>query len=76
MENEKFQELSLAHFKEVSEKLSKMNERLGNIEVLIKQHHGDTEKTAVQVEKMLFNQEALQDDMDYLLRRSLRKKID
>lgn len=49
MENEEFQKLVLAHFDKLSDRFGGIEARLGNIEELLKQHHEDTEKIAVQV---------------------------
>jgi len=62
-------------FKTLTEKLIEHDQQFIDIKALASQHHKELEKVAVQVENLVVGQEALQDDMDYLLRRSLRKKI-
>ncbi|MDI6812862.1 MAG: hypothetical protein QMC95_12115 [Desulfitobacteriaceae bacterium] len=83
MENEKFQELMVDQFAkmfkavtDIQEKLGTHDQRFDKLDKLADQHHEELEKVARQVEKLVVGQESLEDDMDYLLRRSLRKKIE
>lgn len=73
MENEKFQELVIEQLGKVVQKLEQhdkrfdaLEERLGNVEDLLKQHHEDTEKTASQVEQLVTEQDDL---TNYFLKR-------
>ena len=89
MDNNEFQKLVLDSFKEINdnfknvdnnlkeirEKLIEHDQQFIDIKALASQHHKELEKVAVQVENLVVGQGFLQDDMDYLLRRSLRKKI-
>ncbi|HEY8891402.1 MAG TPA: hypothetical protein VIM70_14230 [Clostridium sp.] len=89
MDNSEFQKLVLDSFKEINdnfknvdnnlkeirEKLIEHDQQFIDIKALSSQHHEELEKVATQVENLVVGQESLQDDMDYLLRRSLRKKI-
>ncbi len=83
MENEKFQELMVDRFAnmfkavtDIQEKLGTHDQRFDKLDQLAAQHHEELEKVSRQVEKLVAGQESLEDDMDYLLRRSLRKKIE
>ncbi len=59
------------------DKLDKLAyQRFDKLDQLAAQHHEELEKVSRQVEKLVAGQESLEDDMDYLLRRSLRKKIE
>ena len=67
-------------FDHVDEQFDRVDERFDLVEEQIAKlgalDHGDIEKVARQVEQLVLGQESLQDDMDYLLRRALRKKSD
>jgi predicted nuclease with TOPRIM domain len=59
MENDKFQELVIAHLKEISTKLKEHDERFDRLEAIATQHHEDLEKVATQVEKLVINDNEL-----------------
>jgi hypothetical protein len=44
MENDKFQELVIAHLKEISTKLKEHDERFDRLEAIATQHHEDIER--------------------------------
>jgi len=68
MENNEFQKLVLENFEDIKEKLTQHDLRFVDIKTLSDQQHQ-------QIEELIFKTKNLQDDIDYLLLRTLRRKI-